>query len=372
MKNIWDELNKPIFVLAPMDDVTDIVFRRVIADCAPPDIYFTEFVNVDGLQSVGREKLLHKLQIGPNEGVSRVLHLDGVQENEEKQTSRTNGTARAFRTKLPQQSAKSSSKILGSAQNKADVVRKPVPLIAQIWGKNPDNYYKTTKDLIKMGFDGVDINMGCPVKAVVKDGCCVALVDNRILASEIIKATQKAAKAKIPISVKTRIGNRSVDMSWIEFLLTHKLDTLTIHGRTGKQMSKVPADWDKIGEARELRDRLSPATKIIGNGDVLSRVEGMVLAKKYKLDGIMIGRGIFHDPFVFATKSPWEDYSKAQKIELYKKHVQLFAKTWKKDERRSIGLNKFCKIYINGFDGAKEMRVELMSAKNTAELLEKL
>lgn len=314
MNNIWDEMKKPIFVLAPMDDVTDTVFRQMIASLAPPDLYFSEFVNVDGLQSVGRGKLIHKLQY----------------------------------------------------------TKKEKPIIAQLWGKNPDNYYKTTKDLIKMGFDGVDINMGCPVKAVVKDGCCVALVDNRILASEIIKATQKAAKGKIPVSVKTRIGNKTVDMSWIEFLLTHNLDALTIHGRTGKQMSKVPAAWDKIGEARELRDRLSPATKIIGNGDVMSCAEGLLLANKYKLDGIMIGRGIFHDPFVFANKSPWEDYSKAQKIKLYKKHVQLFSESWKQNERRSIGLNKFCKIYINGFDGAKELRVDLMDAKNTEELLEKL
>ncbi|HMS24044.1 MAG TPA: tRNA-dihydrouridine synthase family protein, partial [Candidatus Saccharibacteria bacterium] len=263
--NIWNDLKKPIFVLAPMDDVTDTVFRQVIADCAPPDLYFTEFVNVDGLQSVGREKLMHKLRY----------------------------------------------------------TAKEKPIIAQVWGKNSDNYYKTTKDLIKMGFDGVDINMGCPVKAVVKDGCCVALVDNRILASEIIKATQKAAEGKIPVSVKTRIGNKTTDMSWIEFLLTHNLDALTVHGRTGKQMSKVPADWHKIGEARELRDRLSPATKIIGNGDVMSRADGLKLADKYKLDGIMIGRGIFHDPFVFAnslsSESPWGNYSKAQKIELYKK-----------------------------------------------------
>lgn len=371
MNNIWNKLPKPIFVLAPMDDVTDTVFRQIIADCAPPDLYFTEFVNVDGLQSVGREKLVHKLRY----------------------------------------------------------TAKEKPIIAQVWGKNPDNYFKTTKDLIEMGFDGVDINMGCPVKAVVKDGCCVALVDDRILASEIITQTQKAAKGKIPVSVKTRIGNRSVDMNWIEFLLSHNLEALTVHGRTGKQMSKVPADWDKIGEARELRDRLSPATKIIGNGDVMSRAEGLKLADKYNLDGVMIGRGIFQDPFVFAnslsSESPWQDYSKEQKIKLYKKHVQLFAKTWNvylpgdlhlsrvqggnekrasrtnrtASESRKLstqkstksrggilgfaknqntamrnirGLNKFCKIYINGFDGAKEMRVELMNAKTTDELLEKL
>ncbi len=318
MNNIWDEMKKPIFVLAPMDDVTDTVFRQMIASLAPPDLYFSEFVNVDGLQSVGRGKLIHKLQY----------------------------------------------------------TKKEKPIIAQLWGKNPNNYYKTTKQLIEMGFDGVDINMGCPVKTVVKDGCCVALVDNRILANEIISQTQKAANGKIPVSVKTRIGNRTVDMSWIEFLLSHNLDALTVHGRTAKQMSKVPADWDIIGQAREMRDRLSPATKIIGNGDVMSRSHGLELAKKHKLDGIMIGRGIFHDPFVFAnslsSESPWQGYSKSQKIELYKKHVQLFAKTWKKGERRSIGLNKFCKIYINGFDGAKELRVDLMDAKNTEELLEKL
>lgn len=294
-----------------MDDVTDTVFRQVVADCARPDIFFTEFVNVDGLQSVGREKLIHKL---------------------------------AF-------------------------TKKETPIIAQIWGKNPDNYYKTTKELIEMGFDGVDINMGCPVKTVVKDGCCVALVDNRELAGQIIKAVQKAAKGKIPVSVKTRTGNRTLDMSWIEFLLEHKLEALIIHGRTAKQMSKVPAEWDKIGEVRELRDRISPATKIIGNGDVLSRAQGEELAKKYNLDGVMIGRGVFHDPFVFSFVETWANYTKEQKLKLFRKHVQLFADTYKNNERRSVTLNKFCKIYVQGFDGAKEMRVKLMAAKDTIELL---
>ncbi len=303
--------SNPLFVLAPMDDVTDTVFRQVIADCAPPDIFFTEFVNVDGLQSVGREKLIHKLTI----------------------------------------------------------TKKEKPIVAQIWGKNPDNYYKTTKELIKMGFNGVDINMGCPVRTVVKDGCCVALVDNRELAGQIIKAVQKAAKGKIPVSVKTRVGNRTVDTSWIEFLLSHNLDALIIHGRTAKQMSKVPADWGLIGKARELRDRISPATKIIGNGDVLSRTQGEKLAKKYNLDGIMIGRGVFHDPFVFSSLDIWKSYTKKQKLGLFKKHVQLFADTYKNNERRSVILNKFCKIYIQGFDGAKEMRVKLMAAKDTDELI---
>lgn len=304
----------PLLILAPMDDITDTVFRQIIADCSKPDIFFTEFVNVDGLQSAGRPKLIHKLQY----------------------------------------------------------TQKEKPIVAQIWGKNPDNYYKTTKELIQMGFDGVDINMGCPVKTVVKDGCCVALVDNRELASQIIKSVQKAARGKIPVSVKTRIGNRTLDMSWIEFLLEHKLEALIVHGRTAKQMSKVPADWDKIGEARELRDHISPTTKIIGNGDVLSRAQAEELAKKYNLDGIMIGRGVFHDPFIFSHDGTWANYTKEQKLELFRKHVQLSADTYKNNERRSVTLNKFCKIYVQDFEGAKDLRVKLMAAKNTEELLKLL
>src|SRR5690606_10050813 len=139
--------------------------------------------------------------------------------------------------------------------------------------------------------------------------------------------------------------------------------------RTAKQMSKVPADWDLIGEVVKLRDKLSPSTLIVGNGDVMSRAQGEALAKKYNLDGIMIGRGVFHDPFVFAKNSPWNSMSKQQKIELYKKHVELFAQTWQNAERKLQTLNKFCKIYINGFDGAKELRDKLMHAESIDELL---
>lgn len=304
-------LLKPFFVLAPMDDVTDTVFRQIVADCAPPDLYFTEFVNVDGLQSPGRQALLKKLQYTSKER----------------------------------------------------------PLIAQIWGKNPENYFKTAQQLVEMGFDGIDINMGCPAKPVVKSGCCSALINNRELASQIIKATQKGAAGKIPVSVKTRIGYNEVDLTWPEFLLQHNLNMLTIHGRTKKQMSAVPADWDKIGQIREMRDKIAPQTLIVGNGDVSSRQQGLELAAKHKLDGIMVGRGIFQDPYVFATNSPWEQMDKAQRIDHYRKHVELFAKTWPDGQRQLPGLNKFCKVYISDFDGAKELRDELMHAKSSAELL---
>ncbi|CAN5627831.1 tRNA-dihydrouridine synthase [soil metagenome] len=309
-----------------MDDVTDTVFRRIVGACASPDMYFTEFVNVDGLQSPGRPQLLNRLRFTQTEQ----------------------------------------------------------PLIAQIWGKTPENYYKTAKELADgalaressglddVNYAGIDINMGCPDKSVVKNGCCVALVNDRPLAQEIIQATQEGSGGRLPVSVKTRLGFNEVDLSWHEFLLGQKLDVLSIHGRTRKQMSKVPADWSQIGAIRQLRDDLGLSTLIVGNGDVMSYQEGQALAHEYQLDGIMIGRGIFHDPYVFAEQSPWANQTKTQKIALYKKHVQLFAETWGDSGRSIRVLNKFCKIYINEFAGAKELREELMNANSVSSLINKL
>lgn len=321
--NVFESLPKPFLVLAPLDDVTDTVFRQIVAATALPDLYFTEFVNVDGLQSPGRSKLLKKLRFTQIE----------------------------------------------------------TPLIAQIWGKNPENFYKTAKQLADgtiareqglpkgVNFAGVDLNMGCPEKNAVKHGTCCALINDRPLAGEIIQASREGLKGKLPLSVKTRIGFNQIDMTWIEFLLTNKLNMLTIHARTRKEMSNVSAHWDKINEARELRDKLAPDTLIVGNGDVFSRQQALDYAKKFQLDGIMIGRGVFHDPYVFAKKSPWPTFTKRQKIVLYKKQVQLFADTWQPGERAIHTLNRFCKIYIQGFDGAKELREKLMTAKSIDELI---
>ncbi len=330
--SVYASLPKPFFILAPMDDVTDTVFRRIVGDCAAPDLYFTEFVNVDGLQSPGRPRLLKKLQFTADEQ----------------------------------------------------------PLIAQIWGREPENFYKTAREVADgtfarelglpegvnprsgsgTGFAGVDLNMGCPEKTAVKNGTCSALIKDRPLAHEIIEAAREGLSGKLPLSVKTRLGFNEIDMTWIEFLLGHNLAALTIHGRTRKEMSKVPAHWDQIGEARELRDRLAPETLIIGNGDVRDRDHGLQLIKKHGLDGIMIGRGVFQDPFAFSDDSPWEELDADQRVDLYKKHVELFAKTWQHGERPIHTLNKFCKIYINGFNGAKEMRERLMNAHATDELLD--
>lgn len=309
-----------------MDDVTDTVFRRIVGECAAPDLYFTEFVNVDGLQSPGRPKLLKKLRFTPAER----------------------------------------------------------PLIAQIWGREPENFRRTAEQLADgtfarelelpdgVNFAGIDLNMGCPEKTAVKNGTCSALINDRPQAEAIINATRDGLAGRLPLSVKTRVGFSTVDMTWISFLLEHELQALTVHGRTRKEMSKVPANWDLIGEARALRDRIAPATLIIGNGDVRDRAHGQGLAERYGLDGIMIGRGIFQDPFAFADESPCDNLSVGQRVELYKKHVKLFAETWQHNEHPIHVLNKFCKIYINGFDGAKELREKLMSASSTDVLLDLL
>ncbi len=309
--NNLDNLPKPFFVLAPMDDVTDTVFRRIVADCAKPDLFITEFVNVDGLQSPGRPRLLHKLNFSLKEQ----------------------------------------------------------PIIAQVWGLQPANFYKTAKELKAMGFAGIDINMGCPVKTVIKNGACAALMNNRELANQIIDAVREGVGKDFPVGVKTRVGFTTVDMSWIEFLLTKKLNMLSIHGRTAKQLSKSPADWDLIGRAAQMRNVLCPATLIVGNGDVQTRAQGLKLAKRYKLDGIMIGRGIFADPFVFGECSPWGNWTPGQKIELFRKHIKLFGKTWRQNEYKFDSLKKFCKVYINEFEDASKLRAEFMKTKTPKQAL---
>ena len=302
---------KPIFILAPMDDVTDVVFRQIVASTCPPDIFFTEFVNVDGLQSPGRKALLPKL----------------MYEN--------NGQK----------------------------------IIAQIWGKNPENFYKTTKDIIELGFYGVDINFGCPEKTIVKNNCCSAMIksENRELAVEIIKAVKEAAGSKVKVSVKTRLGFNEVDYSWHETLLKQKLNMLTVHARTRKEMSKVDAHWDKLEPILKLRDNLAPETIIIGNGDVKNRADGLEKVKNTGVDGIMIGRGIFHDMYCFANKSPWENMNPTEKINLYIKHIELFLSTYS-GAKKFEPLKKFSKVYLHGFEGSSHLRDKVVRSRSPEEM----
>lgn len=307
------------FVLAPMDDVTDTVFRRIVADCAAPDYTMTEFVNVDGLTSVGRSKLMHRLAVD----------LDTA------------------------------------------------PVIAQIWGKQPENFKIIADEMasgIIPGYVGVDLNFGCPDKSVLKNECCSALQQPHLRdkAIAIIQATQEGLDGRLPLSIKTRLGFDRIDYTWHELLLRQKPAILTVHVRTTRQMSKVPAQWEAIEPIVALRDRISPETKIVMNGDIMRKAQGTELAKKHGVDGIMIGRGIFHDPYAFAQTSPWGQMTKQERIDLLVHHMTLHQQQYPNGERPYNPLKKFAKIYINGFEGASELRDKIMHTNSVAEALKLL
>ena len=317
MKFSWRQLKKPFFVLAPMEGATDTVFRKIVIDCGKPNACFTEFTNVEGILSSGRDK------------VGRRLLFD----------------------------------------------RKESPIIAQIWGVNPNAFFEVARQIVSMGFDGVDINMGCPEKNVVKNGACSALILNPSMAREIIEAVVKGAP-KFPISVKTRLGFKTIQTEeWISFLLKQNLDALTVHFRTQKEMSNVPAHWEEAKRVVELRNNICPKTMVIGNGDVLTKKQGTALANKYKLDGIMIGRGVFHNPYVFDENMDYQSQTVDERIVLLKKHLDTFKYTWlekyklsEKDYRKNYPpLKRFFKIYVQGFKGASDMREKLMETSNIEE-----
>jgi tRNA-dihydrouridine synthase len=308
--HVYQNLPRPFFALAPMDDVTDTVFRQVVVHCHPPELFFTEFINVEGLCSQGRDALLDKLR--------------------------------------------------HSSQEK--------PLVAQLWGKDPRSYAQIIPELIERGFAGIDLNMGCPDKTILKKGCCAALINHRSLALEIIAACQEALAGRLPLSIKTRLGFNEVDLTWHELLLQQSLAALIIHARTKQDMSKTPARWEYFHMIREQRDKIAPSTLLIGNGDIRNRSHGEELAHLYGLDGIMIGRGIFQDPYAFANPSPWPTMRPKARMDLYRWHIECFIAMGPVAGRRLQTLNKFCKIYIQGFTGAKELREHLMKQSSVEEL----
>jgi len=315
--NIWTGLrqaSQPFFVLAPMDDITDSVFREVVARTAAPDLMVTEFASSDGFAHPdGRASVERRLYINATEAA------------------------------------------LG------------VPLIAQIWGANPDHYYAMAKELAaREQFAGIDINMGCPEKGIVRRGCCGGLIkeDNWDNAAAIIAAT-KAGAGKLPVSVKTRIGlNRIVTEEWASHLLRQDLAALTIHGRTVREMSRVPAHWDEIAKVVALRDELVPATVIVGNGDVENRQHGLELATASGVDGIMIGRGVLRDIQALATRPA--DLTPADRFQLFAEHLDLYESTWQGGKSYEP-MKKFAKLYISGFPGAADVRARLMETKTPAE-----
>ena len=319
--NFWHNIHTPNFSLAPMEDVTDTSFREVVLQTAATGklhLLFSEFTSVEGMcHPVGHDKVKHRLQINDSE--------------------------------------------------KNLLKEKNVKLIAQIWGKDPEKYYKTAQYIAnETDFDGIDINMGCPVKNVVKNGCCSALITQPELAKEIILATKEATN--LPLSVKTRIGFKQVvTESWISHLLSTPIDALTIHGRIQKQMSEGLADWNEIAKAVKLRDQLAPHIKIIGNGDVGSYQEGVEKCDTYGVDGVMIGRGIFKNPWFFNPDK--SDIDMEVKLSLLLEHTRLFDETWGDSKNFAI-LRRFFKIYTNGFREASSLRNSLMNTRTAEEVYE--
>ena len=312
MQNVWQKLKKPILALAPMEDVTDFVFRRIVHATAPADIYFTEFTSADGFCSPGREHV-----------------------------------AKRLRTEWSDE---------------------PRPLIAQIWGTKPENHETMARELVAMGFDGIDINMGCPVKDIVKAGCGAALIDDHERAAAIIAATKRGADGKIPVSVKTRIGVKKIATeTWVTFLLQQGIDALTIHGRTQKEMSKVPAHWDEIAKAVKIRDSVAPGVPILGNGDVLTRQQGEQRITETGVDGVMIGRGIFSNIFAFEKEA--RQHTSQEYLDVLLQHLALHEKIWQ-GRKPYEPLKKYFKIYIRDFVGASELRVAMMETRDYQEARE--
>ncbi|NTW26973.1 MAG: tRNA-dihydrouridine synthase [Candidatus Moranbacteria bacterium] len=309
-KNFWEKMQKPFFVLAPMADVTDFAQRQMLVKYGKPDVLYTEFVSADGLASEkGRKALLRDMRFEENEH----------------------------------------------------------PIVAQIFGANPENIKKATEILCELGFDGIEINMGCPDRSVEKQGAGSALMKNPKLARELIRAA-KAGAGEIPISVKTRLGyNKNEIETWLPEILAEQPAVLTVHLRTRKEMSEVAAHW-------ELAPRIAALARehgviIVGNGDVQSLQDGKQKAKDSGMDGIMVGRGIFGNPWFFNKKISIDDIPLSERFAVMIEHAKLFEKELASKKIKGFHvMKKHFKAYVGGFDGAKELRAKLMETESVKEV----
>ena len=311
MKHFWNELPQPFFILAPMEAVTDVIFRHVVAKAGAPDIWYSEFTNATGWVHAGQKAIGGRLVRTEDEN----------------------------------------------------------PIVAQIWGGEPGDMEQLAVHCKTLGFHGIDINMGCPAKSAVKSGGS-ALIRKPDVAIAAIKAAKTAG---LPVSVKTRLGYTHVDewRNWLTTLLEQNIVNLTIHLRTKKEMSKVPAHFELIDDIVRLRDEIAPHTLLTINGDIESRAHGEQLVRDHPgVNGVMIGRGIFHDPFAFtlANEQPAADDRKTELLALLQLQLDLFDKWQPHTNRPFETLKRFFKIYVRDFDGAKELRDTLMHCKSTDEV----
>ncbi len=308
MKNFWKSLPKPFFVLAPMEGVTDYVFREIISQIGKPDVLFTEFTNTDALNSKGYDNAITRFYFSENQR----------------------------------------------------------PLVAQIWGTKPEHFFSAARIAADQGVDGIDINLGCPDKSVMKGGSGAALIDNPNLVAELISAVRESVP-DIPLSIKTRLGVKSrVTEEWIPFLLSKDIQALTVHARTAKELSDVPADWDEIGRCVEYRNTISPDIVFIGNGDILSYEDGLEKHSVYKVDGLMVGRGIFSNPFFFNhNKQPTTE----DLIQTLLVHTKLYEDFWY-GRHNFAEMKRFFKIYVKGIRNAGKLKDQLMKTHKYSEVEE--
>jgi tRNA-dihydrouridine synthase len=311
-ENFWLELPRPFFILAPMEEVTDVVFRHVVSEAARPDVFFTEFTNSDSY-----------------------CHPDGIK----------------------------------SVRGRLTFTEDEQPIVAHIWGDKPEYFRQMSIGMAEMGFKGIDINMGCPVPNVTQNGKGSGLIRRPELAAELIHAAKAGG---LPVSVKTRLGFTEVDewKFWLKHILEQDIANLSIHLRTREEMSKVPAHWELIPEIKELRDQVAPNTLLTINGDIQDREKGLELAEKYGIDGVMIGRGIFHNPFAFEKEK--KDPTSEELLDLLRLHMDLHDQYAHLELRPFTALHRFFKIYVKGFPGASSLRNDLMKTRSTAEVRELL
>lgn len=303
------EQKRPLFVLAPMANVTDAAFRRVIARYGKPDVMWTEFVSADGLCSPGRSALLVDLKYTEAER----------------------------------------------------------PIVAQLFTGRPDVMRAAAALVQELGFDGLDINMGCPDRGVERSGSGAALIKNPKIAREIVRAAKEGAPG-LPVSVKTRIGySTNVLDTWLPELLAEEPAAVTIHARTRKEMSDVPARWEHVRESVAIRDRLGSKALILGNGDVMDLQDAAAKTRETGADGVMIGRAIMGNPWFFRSGRGPDAVSLSERLRIMLEHTRLFHELLGKNKNFAI-MKKHYKAYISGWDGARDLRLKLMETKNVEEV----
>jgi nifR3 family TIM-barrel protein len=321
--SFWDSLQRPILALAPMADVTDAAFRRIIAKYSKtnvrdpgleqvgymPYVTWTEFVSADGLA------------LAPEEGRKKLM-ADLIYSDAER------------------------------------------PIVAQFFGSRPENMEKAAALARELGFDGVDINMGCPDKSIEKQGAGAAHMKDPSHAQEIIAAA-KAGAQHVPVSVKTRLGyNKDELEEWLPKVLAADPVAVTVHARTRKEMSLVPARWERVKRAVEIRNELGSKAKILGNGDIKNVPDALQKIADTGADGAMLGRAIFGNPWLFAPQAP----ELPERLRVMVEHTKLYEELL---PHKSFSImKKHYKAYVSGFDGAAELRAELMNAPNAEVISE--